>query len=215
MKKTALIVALGALSVGTAANAALVSAQVFGLYNADGSVPTSSKTMAIIDVDGDGLAGFDLANWDGSSFLPDADDAIITDGTIGQWNEATGDGDGFEAGVPGAFAGATLDTTTKVGAYSFISADAAGNNDTTIGEGDEVFLFWFPELAIGAAAPGTEQAFGVISLGVLPGPSGSLTVADLAQGNDYRASLTTIVPEPSSLALLALGGMAMLRRRRG
>lgn len=215
MKKTALIVALGALSAGTAANAALVSAQVFGLYNADGSAPTTAKTMAVIDVDGDGLAGFDLANWDGSSFLPDADDAIVTDDVIGIWSEATGDGDGFETLVPANLAGATLDTTATPGVYSFASADAAGNNAGTIGEGDEVFLFWFPELEIGAGAPGAGQAFGVISLGLLPGPSGSLAAPDLGQANDFRASNTTVIPEPTSLALLSLGGLAVLRRRRG
>lgn len=211
MKKTLALIAAGAL-VGTSAQAAGISAQIAGLNLADGStLPGPSKTMVIIDTDNSGIAAYTDGSWDGSSWTLGGDWAVVGD-TQGLWNESTGDGDGFEA-LSGPLAPSVLDTTPS-GLYQFASADAAGNTTANVGEGDDVYLFYFAGLGAGASAPGAGQAFGVQYLGTLPGPSGSLTAAALS-GNDTRAGFTTAVPEPSSLALLGLSGLAMLRRRRG
>ena len=218
MKTTALF-ATTALLAATTANAGtvLVGGVTYGLLDAAGNFPTGpSKTMAIIDVDGDGLAGFDLANWDGSSFLPDADDVIVTDEVNGngEWFEAAGDNltkanadllSGEEDGFTDAL---QVPTAT----YQFDLADV--NTNTTVGAGDNVYLFWFPELELSASTPGSEQAFGILLLGALD-PVGGVNFNNTEGTEAFIADQTTIVPEPSSLALLGLGGLAMLRRRRG
>lgn len=214
MNKTTLFT-VGALLAGTSANAAvLVGGTIDSLGDAAGNpLTTASKTMAIVDVDGDGLAGFDLANWDGSSFLPDADDWIVTDtvGANGAWFEAANDdpaGTSTEDPLFGAQPGILEVSTTK---YQF---DLVANTDTTVGAGDNVYLFWFPDLDINAVSPGANQAFGVVLLGPLDA-IGGVNFFDAYGGGPIRqAEYSTLVPEPSSLALLGLGGLAMLRRRR-
>lgn len=196
------------LLAGASANAAvLVGGTINGLNQADGTFsPAGSKTVAVIDVDGDGVAGFDLANWDGSSFLPDADDVIVTDELNGNgaWHEATGD---------------DLSTNEKYGSnilvvptsrYQFNLVDP--NTPEVVGAGDQVYLFHFPGLSIDALAPGKGQAYGVTLLGEM-NPIGGVNFFLLAGTEDFRASNTT-VPEPASFALLGLGSLAMLRRRR-
>jgi hypothetical protein len=278
------IIAAAALYLGTSASATvLFGPAVSGLNNADGSAPAGpSKTMAIIDVDGDGIAGFDFGSWDGSSFLPDASDVVVNGiNGLGSWNEATGDGDGFEALAPGSAANGVLDVS---GSPYEISVSGT-NTPSTVGGGDRVYLFFFPDLSPSATSPGTGQAFGVIDLGALPaGGFGNLSPNLLSPDSDYRATFTTggftpgdtdgdgdiddadlgisfanytgplapgvgtktpaqgdndgdgdvddadlgisfagytgplasaAVPEPTSLALLGLGGLLAMRRRRG
>lgn len=214
-KKTLFTVGALLLAAGTSANAVvLVGGTIDSLGDAAGNpLTTASKTMAIIDVDGDGLAGFDLANWDGTSFLPDADDQIVTDtvGDNGQWFQAANDdpaGTSTEDPAFGAQPG-ILEVPTSL--YQF---DLVANTDTTVGAGDVVYLFWFPDLDINAASPGPNQAFGVVELGALD-PIGGVNFFDAYGGGPIRtAEFTTLIPEPSSLALLGLGGLAMMRRRR-
>lgn len=215
MNKTLTLIAAGAL-VGTSAHAAGISVLAFNLNDAgNNTLASSSKTMVVIDVDGDGFGDFN--NWDGSTFLPDPDDwIVVSDGTTrpaGAWNEATGDGDGFEALPQVDPVKFSVVDSAAGGLYSFASSDAAGNNDTTVGEGDAVGLFYFPGLDIGASAPGQGQAFGFLNMGTLPGPTGSLTF-QTPQSLETQATFTTI-PEPTSLALLGLGGLLVARRRRG
>jgi len=278
------IIAAAALCLGTSASATvLIGPAVSGLNNANGTSPAGpSKTMAIIDVDGDGFVGFDFASWDGSSFLPDANDVIVNGiNGLGAWNEATGDGDGFEALAPGSAANGVLD----VSGTPYEINVSTGNTTSTVGAGDRVYLFFFPGLSPAASSPGNGQAFGVIDLGTLPGNNfGTLSPNLLGPGSDYRASFTigsylagdtdgdgdvddadlgvafanytgplgtgvgtktpaqgdtdgdgdvddadlgnafaaytgpiatAAVPEPTSLALLGLGGLLAMRRRRG
>ena len=208
MKATTALFATSAILVGTSASSAvLVGGTINGLNTADGSPsPAGSKTIAIIDVDGDGVSGFDLGNWDGSSFLPDSDDVIVTDGLSGNgaWNEATGD----DVGTNEDFGTNILVVPTS--RYQFDLVDP--NSPTVVGAGDAVYLFHFPGLDINASEPGAGQDFGVTLLGELDAVGG-VNFFLLTGQEDFRASNTT-VPEPGSLALLGLGGLSMLRRRR-
>jgi len=216
MKKSALFTVGALLAAGTSANAAvLVGGTIDSLGTAAGTpLTTVSKTMAIIDVDGDGLAGFDLANWDGSSFLPDADDQLVADtvGVNGVWNEAANDDPAGTSNEDPSFGAQQGILDVATGKYQF---DLVANTDSTVGAGDEVFLFWFPDLPLGAAAPGAGQAFGVVSLGTLDAIGGVNFFDAYAGGPIRQAQYSTLVPEPTSLALLGLGSLAMLRRRRG
>ena len=187
----------------------LVGGSIFGLNNADGSAPAlPSKTIAIVDRDGDGLAGFDLANWDGSSFLPDADDWIVTDtvGSNGEWFEATGDDPGLETNGNNL-----LVVNTSKYQFGLDEANEA-SQVTDVNAGDEVYLFYFPNLDIASAAPGVGQAYGVVLLGELDAVGGVNFVL-LTGGEDFRASNTT-TPEPASLMAVLLGGVAICGKRR-
>lgn len=219
MKMTALATTTALLAAATAnAGTVLVGGVTYGLFDAGGNTPAGpSKTMAIIDVDGDGIPGFNLASWDGSSFLPDSDDVIVTDekNGNGSWFEATGDNltnanSGDLAGEESGF-NDTLEVPTAT--YQF---DLAAVNDaSSVGAGDNVYLFWFPELPLNAAAPGSGQAFGILLLGALD-PVGGVNFNNTTLTEDFRATNTTVapIPEPTSLALMGLGGLAVLRRRR-
>ena len=281
--KTPLICAAMLMASTSASATVLFGPAVSGLNKADGSsASTASKTVAIIDVDGDGLAGFNLASWNGSSFLPDASDQIVFGiNATGTWNEATGDGDGFEALVPSPQKFSLLDASGTP--YEINAVSNASNTPAVVGGGDHVYLFFFPDLAPGASSPGANRAFGVIDLGALPDGFGALVPNLVSASSDYRATFTTLagslpgdtngdgdvddsdlgtsfanytgpigaaggktaaegdtngdgdvddsdlgtsfanytgpispvsVPEPTSLALLGLGGLCMLRRRR-
>ncbi len=180
-----------------------VSVNVFALNDQANNAPAiPSKTIAVVDRDGDGLAGFgDLQNLDPANFLNDADDWIIADAfnaavPDGPWNEATGD-DASEFGF----------TEFLVTPNYVFDLNANG-----LQAGDEVFLFWFPNLSLAATAPGADQPVGIISLGVLPGDSGTLSFSN--QTNPNSQALYKTAPEPASVALLGLGGLLVARRRR-
>jgi len=203
--------AAAALALGTSAQGAvLVGGTVNGLLNALGEVPASpAKTVAVIDVDGDGLAGFDFEGWDGG-FLFDADDMIVTDtvGDNGEWNEATGDDLGtFEDPLFGGTNALLEVPTTR---YQFDLA--AVNDETVVGAGDEVFLFWFPELGIDADSA-SEASYGVISLGELDAVGGVNVFMYFGNERFLADQVAPVIPEPASLALMGLGALAMLRRR--
>ncbi len=207
MRKIPLICA-ATLLAGAASAQATVTVAVFfdGLNDASNQAPAApALTKAIVDRDGDGLAGFDLANWDGSSFLPDSGDWIVeglVNGVSSQWNETTGDAADGEA-----------DFSALVSpAYQISLQDTQG-----VTAGREVFLFWFPNLPSTALVPGQGQAFGVMSLGLLPSDGGDLTTFSF--GTPFPATFTTTstpIPEPAS-ALFLVGGASMLgllRRQR-
>jgi hypothetical protein len=191
MKKYLIIAAI--VTLGTAMNAqAFVSfSATLTNLNDSSNVGANGKTVAVIDRDGDMLAGFgDLNANDGSSFLFDADDIIVEEngayGTDGVWDAAV--------------AGGVLVSTT----YSF----DLGNG---IDPGDKVYVFYFPGLPSNAPAPGFGQEFGVVEVGVIPNDQGALSV--FPSGQSTTADFTT-VPEPASFALLGLGGLLIARRRK-
>lgn len=211
LKTVMLTLALTLIVSASSQATVLVGGTINGLNNADGSVPASpSKTIAIVDRDGDGIAGFDLANWDGSGFLPDADDWIVTDtvGSNGSWNEATGDGSNFET-----FGNNVLEVDTSLYQFGLEEGpDPVSQKVAGVNAGDNVYLFYFPNLDLGAAAPGQNQAYGVVLLGGLDA-IGGVNFVLLTGAEDFRASNTT-TPEPASLMAILLGGVAICGKRR-
>jgi len=193
-----------------------------GLFDADGQPLTSStKTMAVIDVDGDGIAGFDFENWTGDSFLPDPDDVLVTGVNQGVWNEATGDGDFFEDLAPEDVKYSVIDSDRTM-PYEVEVANVENNDDTTVGAGDRVYLFYFPDLPIDAEAPGMFQSFGVFEAGSLSEADELTYLLTVNADTNYLANNQTgegsqavyaTVPEPGSIALFAaMGGLAIRRR---
>jgi hypothetical protein len=213
--KTAMMALALCLAVSASSQATvLVGGTVFGLKDSLGATPASSvKTIAIVDRDGDGLAGFDLGNWDGSSFLPDADDWIVTDtvGANGSWNEATGDGAVVGSGIE-AFGNDVLEVLTNKYQFGLEEGpDSAGQKVAGVNANDKVYLFWFPDLALGAMAPGVGQSYGVLELGALDATGGVNYVGDFG---DVHVASNVTTPEPASLMAILLGGVAICGKRR-
>ena len=93
-------------------------------------------------------------------------------------------------------------------AWKAFKIDAVGENTPLIGES---------KIADGIWQPGETWYFVIQeytnSLGLAPNLFGSLGIASKSTG-DLASSGSIIVPEPMSLSLLALGGLALVRRRR-
>ena len=62
-------------------------------------------------------------------------------------------------------------------------------------------------------AAGSSNGFGAAIAGTITGNGGTTAVTSEVDG-DYLVYSTSAIPEPSSMSLLALGGLALLRRRR-
>ncbi|MBX2853206.1 MAG: PEP-CTERM sorting domain-containing protein [Phycisphaeraceae bacterium] len=173
-----------------------------GLNDSAGNAPASSmRTVLYVDSNGTGAA--DFASWDGTGWLPDASDLLIFD------DQFTGDGNGYEAAftAPDSFAviDALSDATVSI-------AVGTSTGESVADAGDAVWLLWFPNLALSATEAGAGTSFGAVQVGVVPENNFGLVSPFIE--TPTNAEFTT-VPEPSSLALLGLGGLAMLRRRRG
>lgn len=195
---------------GTSAILLASSAQAFtiggsyGVLSDNGSALTApTRTMMVIDTGDNGL--LDLASWDGSTYSPGSDDIVVQG-----WDELTGDGDGFEANA--AFAAVKNGVLGVTNGYS-VTLNADGVTD-----GDDIYLFWFAGLDALGAGPGAGQDYGYVKIGEAPAVNtGAVAPTILSFSNIAGASFGTTapIPEPTSLALLGLGGLAVLRRRRG
>ena len=107
------------------------------------------------------------------------------------------DGDlGFVPGVDGTFDFTVLLTDAGSGNVDVVFTVAEGVNSQTFN------TFTIASSAMGATS-GIYSSFGV----GLKGDTGSVTV-------DYTNAQASQVPEPATMSLLALGGIAMLRRRK-
>ncbi|MGB0766460.1 MAG: PEP-CTERM sorting domain-containing protein [Phycisphaeraceae bacterium] len=195
--------------------AASTQAATFGgsfsvLADSEGNLnPGPMRTIAIIDVDGNGL---DLEGWDGSSFLPGSGDVIVTDLVNGEWDELTGDGDGFEGNAAfAAVANGVLGVTTG---YSFVSVTTADNTPALVGGGDDIYLMWFPGLDPTATAPGLGQEYGFAVVAQVPNEVNGSIAPIAVTFDNIPATFGETVPEPTSLALMGLGGLLIARRRR-
>lgn len=194
-----------------------------GLFDASGQPLTSSvKTIAVIDVDGDGIDGFDFDNWAGDSFLPDPDDVLVTGVNKGVWNEYTGDGDHYEDRAPDGVKFSVIDSSREA-PYEVEVVNFTDNDDTRVGTGDQVYLFYFPDLPLDAESPGEFQPFGVFEAGSMSEPGELTYLLTINADTIYLANNETdagivasfaTVPEPGSLLALALPCLLIARRRR-
>jgi hypothetical protein len=204
MKK--ILVLLAFLAAASMALATVsVNFELYQLNDAnDVAINEGIKFLAFIDKDGDGIDGLNLGNyvddnalWSAAananqgSFLWDADDAIIFNG----------DSKGY----------------ATAGYFSLLDAQG-GNSIVSLGNGidvgDQVYVMWFSELAGGAVAPGSITEVGYYTSGSWTLPSDT----QLLQAEDYalNQSAITVVPEPASALLVAIGGgMVYALRRRG
>ena len=127
---------------------------------------------------------------------------------------------------------ATFDSNDFLGPGSTISAISfsLGGN---LNAGDELLLRWWPSLTIASSTPGSGTPFGQFRTDAVENgsdtgwfvPADGSTIAlnflDTAGGGSEpnsagTASFTTAVPEPSTLAVLLIGGILLAPRiRRG
>jgi hypothetical protein len=214
MKNCALLsVALVLLMSGVAqAGFVNVSILAYPLYDGSGNnLTTNTKTLAVVDKDGDGLAGFHLSSIAPGTSLAtafDPSDWIITGSPDGgastMWNEETG-----SVGLPDMLYSRT---------YVF---ELTGGLAT----GQHLYLFWFPGLSASDTTVAAGQKFGVLDLasldtqngmGVLPpdnGGASSFAIQDLS--SSVASAQYSVTPEPATMLLLAAGGvLALVRRRR-
>lgn len=200
MKLKTTLFGTSALLVATSSYAVTIGGSFGLLLDSEGNQNAGPmRTMVIIDTNDDGLLG--LADWNGSSFTPGNDEYDFG------WDELTGDGDGFEASFPGNFGVLGVPTGYAVN---------LGDRDGTVTSGDDVYLFWFPGLDPAAEAPGVGQEYGYIKIGELPqeniGTVSPLILNPFSSVPNPQYGST--IPEPTSLALLGLGGLLVARRRR-
>ena len=128
------------------------------------------------------------------------------------------DGNDFLATVDTSFASPFGNAADSAGSFSNLatSADDASN---PISLGDEFILYWFPDLAASVTSLTANDSYGEIrdASWVLPSADGATTTADGFFGNvAANATFNSVqaIPEPTSTALLGLGGLALLARRR-
>lgn len=175
------------------------------LFSRPGTMlPKNSTVVVLADEDGDGSFGLDALT--SSTWTPDSGDAVIA-------RFASGD-----SGI--------ADQTLNF-------AIATTNTSTTIGTGDKLLVMWYETpYSASATGPGAGVYAGAFRTDavvdgdfgfVIPaaGSAGALLALDSSQGGSTdSASLVgnlrtpTAVPEPASMAVLAVGALALAARRR-
>jgi len=200
MKKIMMIVAALAMSL-TAFATVSVDFDVATLNDAnDTPIAEGIKFLIFLDKDGDGINGADLSNYfdnnstwrsvvNSGSFLWDADDEILFNGASKGW------------GLTGEFA-----------INDAYDGNLVFNLGSGIDAGDQIYALWFAEVAGAAATPGsiTEVGFITDASWDLPADTGLLQVNDWGQNQ----SAITVVPEPASALLVAVGGAMVYALRR-
>jgi hypothetical protein len=170
-------------------------------------LPANSTIVVLVDKDGDNSFGFENTALTSSTWLPDSGDSVIA----------------RFASLSGGVADQSLNFEIS-----------ATNSASVIGPGDKLLMLWY-ETPYNAAAtgPGEGVNYGMFRTDsfldgefnfTIPsgGASGNLLAFSVSNGGstpdaDLVGNLQTPIvatPEPASLAVLAVGGLALMARRR-
>jgi hypothetical protein len=214
MKKAFLALLVVAL-VATASNAAVLSMKWAGTD--DAVIDMAASDSAVIEVWVDLASADDLINYFGANeSAPDVLQTGVTTGITGWIDASVGGllgapGQQVSVGTPGA--------TNPISGGMFLIAEQTVHLEGTATL-DDMIDITFDHASVGLLdGTGAAYTFGPNLAGVVPHfydyGLGSPGVADGGLGGSDRNPLGihVIVPEPASFALLALGGIALLRRR--
>ena len=170
------------------------AATVTNFQDADGSLLSSGVlALLVLDTEGDGFGDVDTSSsFTIDSFLSDGNDRILN------VVEST-------AGVP--IAG--IPDSIQAGGVSVELIDG-------VDAGDAFAVYWFPALSLSDTSAGLGDSYGVTfdsSTWILPA-TGITNTNSVTNPGAALFEVIEAVPEPSSTALLGLGGLALLARRR-
>lgn len=234
MKKTTCAL-VAATAIASAANAATVYHISFGDFDS-GLAGTTVTTETFTGVDVDGIAGDDTLNRIGTSFNPvtalnstGVDDGVVVQiGGYGGFNDsdATGNGSAFGSqydsvlstltfgGAAHTITVANLDPTKQYKVEWFSGLTTSINNNIAVNGGIAVNYN-----TASNHTNGTIITFDNVATGTFQDEFGTdrLNAIQLTSDGGNPVSqyvVITTIPEPSSTALLGLGGLALILRRR-
>jgi len=207
MKKTIIKTIIGALLVSKVSAITTVSitgANVEGFNDSDGNALDGGVlALLVVDSGNDGFGGVNISNTLATdSLLADGNDIILN---IVESSAALP-----FLGVPNAvIAGANNGMS---GALAVDLDD--GTLGTGITAGDNFAVYFFPELTISSSEFTLGDTFGIATADDFVLPTAGTTNAQVITNAGNANFTVASIPEPSSTALLGLGGLALLARRR-
>lgn len=216
----------------------------FGFRNgdADGTEGTRARGQSFTFATGSGDT-YDISSLSVSLNTPGDDNGFRPDGqlflTVFQWDSADPDDfTAWDAGTGGEFAAGHVEAFS--GSFPILSTDSWTNadlleisfdaGDLSLSDGTSygfLFNYTLDSLLDGSDAPLNEdvninfdarQNNGIAGALLSTNPNANFADADNAQSDsrdlNFFITGTASIPEPSSMTLLALGGLAFARRRR-
>jgi len=140
----------------------------------------------------------------------------LTAGETVSTGSLIGDGDFFVLQTGTAVSQAGVGVAGQVSINNFDTTGTAIAGD--VAAGNEVGFLWFPELSTSDNVLDSGDSYGIFTAAdwLLPtGGGGDVTLTSAPfPANILTADQIVVIPEPSSTALLGLGGLALFARRR-